>query len=195
MGLIAGGVSVSAPSQILLQPFSPEFGKLSGYYYGSGVTSTTINHVMNEDSLHASPIILAQRTSIDRLGVYISTAVVASNIRLGLYASTSKTDLTPGALLADSGNISSATTGAKTYTVALTLDAGVYWIVVMTSAPAVKCYGWDASTTPFSLAIDGLDGSSLCGYSTNQAFGVLPNPYPAGPTPESIDLYGMVRAV
>lgn len=190
-----GGTYIAVPAQIAVQPFSPEFAKISGRWYCSnsrGDAPTPV--VITEDRLQASPLIFAQRTSIDRLGVRITTAQVGANIRLALYAATSATDPYPGALLAQSGAISAATTGDKTYIVALTLPAGIYWIVVCTGTVGVQCYSFDATMSPAPLGAIDMDGNAAAnGYSPNAAFGVLPDPYPAAADPEVIDTYGMVR--
>jgi hypothetical protein len=65
----------------------------------------------------------------------VTTASGGNTIRHGIYAAVSITDLYPGSLLVDSGTISVGTTGLKTTTINITIEAGkMYWMIIQTSA-------------------------------------------------------------
>jgi hypothetical protein len=58
----------------------------------------------------------------------VTAALASSTIRLGVYASSSDA---PGALIADFGTVSGATTGLKDLTISQALSAGLYYFAVV----------------------------------------------------------------
>jgi hypothetical protein len=90
--------------------------------YGSSVTQTTTNL-----RIHAVPFRVYKRQTFDRIAVYVSSGAASTAVRLGLYADTGGGK--PGAKITDYGTVDSTTLGLKAITIAITLDAGWYWLV------------------------------------------------------------------
>lgn len=138
------------------------------------------------NDLWAVPFRAPQRrgATVDTIAFRVTTLVGASNARIGLYDNAGATDDPyPGALLFDSGNLSTASTGDKTASVtpatATVLRPGaLYWLVLHPSA----------AITVDSIAVAGV--SHLLGFSqgsvalitaikNSQTFGALPATFPA----------------
>lgn len=88
-------------------------------YYGipgQGFSTITTGGVANgPDTDYYQPFVVQTPVVIDQLAVEVATLASGKNIRFGLYTAT--TDWQPtGGPLADSGDVSVTTTGAKTYT-------------------------------------------------------------------------------
>jgi hypothetical protein len=95
------------------------------------------------------PIMFNHDVTIDRIGMYVSTAGAASaTLRMGIY--NSRADGLPGTVLLDAGTVETGTTsGQKLITVSQALRAGVvYWLAYSCSAADVK--GWGSAETPNS---------------------------------------------
>lgn len=73
------------------------------------------------------PVALPLARNVTSLAVKVSTLLAASQIRLGLFAD-DHAGGGPGTLLADGGNVSSATTGLKTAAISVALQPGLYWL-------------------------------------------------------------------
>lgn len=143
-------------------------------------TGPTVN------TLYGMPFVVSTTTKFDTIECEVTTGGASSNIRLGLYRDTG--NVYPGALIFDSGNLDSSTTGAKsaTITAALqTLQPGLYWLTYENSAtvpqiralPGVNtCIGIIGYPTPF-----GTNGQGYV-YTVTHTVGALPNPFSAGAT-------------
>jgi len=166
---------------MLAPPPVPAVGrpKLSGetYYTTPGMGSTVASSTslgINTDFYF--PTYVATPIVVDQLAFEVSTAV-AGNTRIGLYAA--DRDYQPvGGPLADSGDISTAGLGVKTYTPAspIALPAGRYLTVLnSTVAPGVRII-----TGPtFGI-------SSTIGASPAFESGSVARTYAAFPTPGSL---------
>lgn len=143
------------------------------------LTSTTAPAV---NTLWAMPLLITQPTKFDTITCQVTTLGSGSNVRMGIYADDG-TGAYPGALIFDSGSISSATTGAKEATITAGVQLfqpGIYWIAWECSAtapqirilPGVGNYlafgGYDStlSTTAPQIA-----------WTVSHTLGALPNPY------------------
>jgi hypothetical protein len=146
------GQSAFAPAPL------PKLGRMKGagttYYSQPGlfVYSSTafLNLAGNKD--HYWPILINSPIVVDQFAFEVSALVAGGNARVGLYVA--DTDWQPvGGPLADSGSISIASTGVKTYTpaTAISLSAGRY----------VLSYCQDDAT--FTAALRSLSSSSVVG--------------------------------
>jgi len=111
-----------------------------------------------------------------------TTALAANNIRLGIYANTSDTNPSPGALLFDSGSLSAATTGLKSATANLVLVPGnLYWLAFISQNATIIVSGWSSSNAYGILGFNNTDlSTSQLGiglYIDSVTFGALPNPF------------------
>ena len=124
--------------------------------------------------------------SIGRIACEITTLVAASNIRIGIYKNVaSYRSHYPGALVEDSGNISSATTGLKTYTNTVALVPNtLYWMAFNCShsTTAVRALNPNnvSSFLGMAAAITGSANPWNLYITVASAFGAFPDPFPAG---------------
>lgn len=90
---------------------------------------STISHNLNR--MTYMPIWLPASSSVDRLGVEVTTVGAAGSvIRVGMYDDDGGGR--PGALLVDAGTVDATTTGAKELTVTQDLaSGGVYWLAAV----------------------------------------------------------------
>lgn len=134
---------------------------------------------MTADRMQAIPIYPARTLTFDRLLGYATTGVAATNVRFGLYADNGSGR--PGALLADTGNVSTATSSSiLTGTITpVTLEAGtVYWAVAIYSgAPTLRVF--QAGSLLMAETPDGSAAGAPAVLHTVQAFGALPSTAPA----------------
>jgi len=135
--------------------------------------------------LFATPMVCERGGTIDRLG-FATGASAAGNMRLGIYKSTSRTDIRPGGLVYESVTIpvTTFTTYKHTVSPTVTLNPGeLYYVAIQgTNTTLVQ-------SVPLAAAIPffGGDGSGnfplACGVAFSAAnTGALPATFPASPT-------------
>jgi hypothetical protein len=122
------------------------------------------------------PFSVAKAILVDTLYIEVTGAVAGSNFRIGIYAADA--DFQPvGAPLMDSGNISGASTGVKTYTPGspVTLAAGNYLTVYNVSANNLTLRMYDA---PLRVFLPTLGGSNfgLIAMSVGRTYAAFPTP-------------------
>lgn len=112
-----------------------EPGLASGRYVSPMLNGNTLStKALIADELDFIPFIPVRTIAVSELSAEVTSAVPSSNIKLGIYAADSNGN--PSAKLEGSGNLSSATTGAKTYAISRTLYAHiVYWLAIHSSDP------------------------------------------------------------
>ena len=150
----------------------------------TALLTATTGPVVN--TLYAMPIIISRTTTFDTICCEVTTLGSGSNVRLGIYNDTGA--CYPNALLFDSGNISSASTGEKAATITSTIQTftpGLYWLTYENSAtvPLIRCLPGAGTcisilgfASPFSTTLPGI------GYTVAHTVGALPNPYTASAT-------------
>ena len=138
---------------------------------------------MAAGTLRALPFVAPARGgTLDRIAAEVTTAAASQNIRLGLYRNkTGEADIYPGALLADSGSISSGTTGVKSYSLSQALEPGkIYWLVLNTSA-SITMRGLAVGGVSHFLGMATAATTALNLYiSATLAYGAMPDPFTAG---------------
>jgi hypothetical protein len=118
-------------------PYAPYY--VSGEYYNqavNGLAKTTIAGAANR--MDISPFAPQVDFTVASFAIDVTTSVASSNVRIVVYASNETTKL-PSDRLLQSGDLSGATTGMKTYTPgsAFTFEAGkYYWVGVHHSSTA-----------------------------------------------------------
>ncbi len=163
-------------------------GPCSEAYYAGGVVNGEALTAQAVTALRiiASPWIAPREKAKATILTLSTTVGVAGNVRLGLYASKGRTTIYPGALLADSGNISTAVAGVLSYTIPTPIDlvpGALYWVVsVFDAAPTVRSLGLSR------MAMDML-GNPVSGFGSSTdalayeltigALGALPDPFTA----------------
>lgn len=112
----------------------------SGRWYVPSDNSNTLSAVNHSaPSVFLVPFPVQVTMVIDQLAVELTTAGAAGSLcRFGIYRG-NQTSITPSSLLVDSGDISSATLGVKTFTpgAPLTLPPGLYFTAFSTNSASV----------------------------------------------------------
>jgi hypothetical protein len=140
-------------------------------------TLTATNH--STPSVFLVPLPIHKTIVIDQIAVEVTGAgAVGSNLRFGIYNGDATT-VVPTTLVVDSGDISAATIGVKTFTpgTAITLTPGLYFTAFSTSS--LTAHGIRSLTTTNFAQVIGLTaagGTSLGTYinGTRAAYGALP---------------------
>lgn len=133
-----------------------------------------------KDRLHYIPLWVPETMTINQIGCELVTAAGATGVmRLGIYRH-DPSDHRPGALVVDAGTVDgSATTGAKTITINVSLTAGLYWLAAAAQGADAASPSWRGLQGPmFGLPIT----STPTGASQSNAHiqgavsGALPDP-------------------
>lgn len=140
-------------------------------------TLTATNH--STPSVFLVPFPVHKTIVIDQIAVEVTSAgAVGSTLRFGIYNGDATT-VVPTTLVVDSGDISAATIGVKTFTpgTAITLTPGLYFTAFTTSSSTA--HGIRSLTTTNFAQVIGLTaagGTSLGTYinGTRAAYGALP---------------------
>jgi len=176
-------------------PPPPVLGDV-GYYIQRGATiqtyrelgacspgGATLGVAVPIGTLVAAPFIIGLDATLDRIGFNCTVGAAGSSARVGVYRSTSPRNVYPGALVVDSGAISTVANGWKEANIATRLAPGLYWRVYLAGvlAPTVSTLGPAATPT-----------SPILGYSAANpptpfnslrvafAFAALPATFPGG---------------
>lgn len=171
--------TVASPAQILVQPFSQAYGKISAAYYTSASAAGAIaafDQFLFQNNLEAIPIVLAKQTTFQNLSCYVSVAIALSHVRMGIYTDVNSY---PGTLIVQ-GEIDTSTTGLKNVAITNTLAAGRYWLVLNDELNGVNLKGIDAAYMVALGATDLNTNGSNTGYTAGLAYGALPATFPAG---------------
>lgn len=153
-----------------------ELIRVGQYFYPYPGGNTTTNNLA-ADTLFTDPVWIARDMTIDRLAVAVSNAASGGeSVRLGIYHN--GTNLYPGSLLLDAGEVSVATTGVKTITVDQSLTKGLYWLAVLVEGgspvlrfivPQYPLMGLNAALAAYRT-----------GWKVSQTYGSLPDPFTGG---------------
>lgn len=121
-------MGITIPQRGVIQP---KFSLISGRGYGhrSAYPGTPTTAALVIATAAATPFYVPATGAVDLISINVTTNVAASHCWLSVYDSTPAG--MPGALLAHSGTLDTATTGIKSAAIAATLVAGVrYWLSV-----------------------------------------------------------------
>lgn len=80
-------------------------------------------------NMRMMPVRVRKTQTFDRIGFVAQTSDATTVARVGIYADNGSSR--PGALVLDAGTVSLASNGAKTVTINQTLDAGLYWVALV----------------------------------------------------------------
>lgn len=118
------------------------------------------------DTLYHFPMVVTTPITINTFAIEITTAVAATNVRIGLY--TADRDWQPETRVVDAGTIDSATTGVKTISSTQSLDVGRYLLVcVSNGGPAAREF---QGTHPGMSTLDTSLGATPFGTRHRRAF-------------------------
>lgn len=154
-------------------------------WYTTAITATAGTTFTTADNmLYAIPFIVPVPIRLDRIAVNVTTA--CSNAvpgRLGIYRDDG--NLYPGALVLDAGNTGNwNATGVQALTIDVTLQPGLYWLVVGTQAMGTTKAVLRAialgSFPPILGISSGLGTAWNTFYSVSWTYGSLPSTFPTG---------------
>jgi hypothetical protein len=131
------------------------------------------------NNITATPLLIPRNFTLTKLVTRVSTAA-AGSVRVALYADNGAGQ--PGLLIADSGDLSGASTGTKEATVSGSGGAGPYWLCTMKSNVSIVQAGWNADNSFLNLL--GLTAAGVHITSLSRAF-----TYGAYPADESLQVY------
>ena len=148
---------------------------MTGEYY-CFPASHYANITMVADRLYASPLIIVRDMTVDRIAIQVSTAGAAgTKARLGIY--NDGTNLYPGTLLLDAGEVAVDAVAIVNITISKALTKGIYWMAIVTNGtPDVM--GDDAYDQ--SIPIMGLSSTN---FGVNNDYWYVAHTYAALPTP------------
>ena len=151
-----------------------ELMRTGEYYLSPLITSRSSSSsvLTAANQLYAMPFPIARATTWDRIAFYVN-AQAGQKVRLGIY--NNGTNLTPGTLLLDAGEVTLSGTGQQEITISQALVKGLYWVALVSDGtPTLNDYnavshnflglhsGWSANRGQWSVA---------------HTYGALPNPF------------------
>lgn len=128
------------------------------YFVPSGFTGRGLaNSLLTANRQYYVPFMLPRNMEVNELGISVGTAVAASTVSIAIYDDTLVSGNNwPDTILASVSALDSATTGYKSGTVSLLLEAGhIYWASAIASH-AISVYSVNAT----------VDALALLGYSS-----------------------------
>jgi hypothetical protein len=154
------------------------------WYTGVANNVSLTTTAISASTIRLHPFIVERATTFDAIAANVTNLVLSTNIRLAIY--TDDGNCYPNALVSgsDSGNLSSATAGVKSFQFAssITLQPGLYWLAINSDGgPTVRAIPQNGA-----LPILGYDNTlstiAGSGYTVSSTFGAFPSTLPAGGT-------------
>lgn len=149
----------------------------TGEYIETLLGTTAAANALTANKLYAVPFVVARAMTFDRIAVQVTTLAAGSSIRLGIY--NDGTNLYPGALLLDAGEVSAATTGVKAITINQALTKGLYWLALVSDgAPAIyfSYWGWAG----LGKVATNFSDEQYRYWSVSFTYAALPDPFTTG---------------
>ncbi len=144
----------------------------------SGITAGTPGFW--NGALDAMPVPIGKSHTITAVKFEVTSATASSNARIGIY--TVDANGYPKNLVQDSGDISCATTGIKTWTLSTPINFVsadlIYYVCFITSISSIVVR--ECSTDV--CLIPSVGANRGCVYRSTFAYGALPSVFPAGAT-------------
>lgn len=156
---------------------------VSGIYYPvSWASQLGTSGAIDINVMYACPGWFSTTNTWTKIAMQVTSLQAAKNVRLGIYANNASN--LPGALILDSGNISTAATGTISATISQSLTANtLYWFACLTDANTAQFINEDASNTrpAWVTGLQSISGAFNATYynSHNQTMGALPDPFGA----------------
>ena len=151
----------------------------TGEYYTNSFGYNNI-FVLGANTLYGIYLLIARDVTIDRIACDV-TAQAGQKIRMGIYKN--GTNLYPGDLLDDSGEITLSGTGVQVITIdpAISLTKGIYFFTIVSNGtPTIK----SAIAYRGDIPVLGVKATTLSntahGWSVAHPYAALPDPFTAG---------------
>jgi hypothetical protein len=154
------------------------------YYVAGNIAGNLSTLSYANDFIIAAPLVMPKRSHIDRVGIRVLGGA-AGTARIGIYNATSGTNMTPWALLYDSGNIDTSSNGFKTATVDWVLEQDtLYWAALLMSDNGVTIRSVPVASAYPILGYDNTLDASVSpgtGWSATFLYAALPPTFPPSP--------------
>jgi hypothetical protein len=150
----------------------------------AGGSTPTLGESFTADTLYTAFFNVPKSVTLDRIALTCTVAGSAGHkARLGIYRSTSDTNVYPGALLLDAGEVDLDTSGNKTLTINQTLEAGApyhFAMLVNSASPLIRRHSGFVDNLG-TMQVGATNAwSLLTGFTNPQSYGALPDPFPSG---------------
>jgi hypothetical protein len=151
--------------------------RIGNYWFPLGNTQES-SAAMAANTISGSIIPVYRKMTFDRIAINVAGAV-ASSVRLGIY-NVDQTLIYPTSLILDAGVVDVSGTGLKAITIAQQLDKGLYFVAMVgDGTPTLYRASYN---NIFSTALGSASGEiryNCDGFYKSQAYGALPDPFPA----------------
>jgi len=159
---------------------------LNVFYTGGSVTGEQAISVLAEaDTIHALPLFAARGGTIAKLGIWLdSVGSLGAQVRCAIYEATSESDLSPGLLVAETGDMAADVAASNWLysNIGVTLDrTKLYWLCV-NARPVSTMPGVGSLSGVFCYNILGFSQSTFTpyfGFKVPNAYGPFPATFPA----------------
>jgi hypothetical protein len=147
----------------------------------STMTTSTTSPALN--TLWALPLIVDRTTKFDTISFHITSVSTAGSSRAGIYADNGNNY--PGALIFDTGAISTTGTGVKDTTITAglqTFQPGLYWLAYEQDTATGQMVILNSVGLTLNImgnAAAGMTGTPGYMYAITHTFGALPDPFTA----------------
>lgn len=150
-----------------------------------GTTVNAAAHTIN--TIFYFPIYIPRRIRISDLGVHIHTASSGNNCKVAIYAHDPATNRPTGTPLAETGSISTTSTGHVSADITgsdVTLEAGMYWSAFWNDSGVVALAGMNRDSTDIIPTLLGSDTLAnvintslrpIDGVTSAETYGTWPN--------------------
>lgn len=165
------------------------YRKRKGLYYVSDILTGSISSAVSMigNNLRAIPFIVAEPTTFDRIGVYSSTSSAGNYLRFGIY--NSNENLEPTTLVLDSGEFSAASSGYKESIINVTLQPGIYFLVLLQSVTMSIRGVSNTGGSPLLGIVDPINDATVrSAYDVAFTYAPLPSTYPSGFTATAVSV-------
>ena len=150
-----------------------------GYYYTTALVGATATLALTANTMYAWPFIVPRKSRWDRMNINVTTASSGTKVRVGLYTNE---NLYPKSLIVDAGELDTGSTGSKDAVIDITLEPGLYWIVLLSSgAPTLG--GISIADTFGVLGQSNVYATANNSWRITYTYGVLPSTFPTGASP------------
>lgn len=174
-----GGKDEASFRQVGTSPFEAWY--LAGFIGAPAVGSTK---TLTINTFYAYPFLTGGRGgTIDQIAAELTTFAGTSKFRMGIYKSASDSNLYPGSLLVDGGEVVGGSTGIKASTINQVMPANkLCWLVFLPGVtnPAVRAVGVGSIALPVLGHPAGASAAGRQELTVAQAYGALPGTFPAG---------------
>ena len=150
-----------------------------------GIFSATAAFTAN--TIYYHPIYITRRVTISDLGCQITTASAGGNLKIAIYANDASTGRPSGTPLAETGSISTTSTGNVSADITgsnVTLEAGTYWVAFWSDNSTAAVRGISRDNLTLGAALNGSTtlnglittaGYNLRVFSSAETYGTWPN--------------------